>query len=649
MAKTLTVYLAADLKKFNSGMDQAGKKAQGFSGTLKNMLGPALIGAGVAAGAFALKLATDGVQAAIEDEKAVASLANTLGNLNLAHDTAQVEAYIYQLERAYGVADTDLRPAYERLVRSTRDTEDANRALKIAMDISAATGKSLSSVSDQLGKAYDGQVEGLSRLGVGLDRTQLKTMSLDDIMTTLANNFSGAADVAAQTLEGRLARLTTATDNLKEAFGAGLLQALQDTNDETQKLVDNMESAESSIRVAGYNIGQALEQAVLEATELSKVLGFFTDPGATINYIFEDIAIDLRGLSDEAKEAARQANALRYELSLMPSDFDKGTFAGGDFAETYTGINFELKAANEYYRDAAVRLDRLNNETSEAADETNDYKRATGSAAKATEEYTKQQQRLLDTSELLGIQLATTRDELIGSIGDLEAATQAVEDYANAIQQDLLGGINLGAVYQENFDEQGRQTGKSLIDGFQEQVNQAEWFGNVLTAIKAQGADQSLIEQIASLGPEVGGALGQQLLNEGIIPTINAQWVGVQETTKALALGLVPEFLEAGRLSAIENLNGLAQQFKQDQRKFKNLGKAIGEQVGASFKKQIAKDVRDAVRAVEAAATAARAERVAAAEAEQARITEQAVANAISNLIRNSDQRSGRNVQPVLQ
>jgi hypothetical protein len=102
-------------------------------------------------------------------------------------------------------------------------------------------------------------------------------------------------------------------------------------------------------------------------------------------------------------------------------------------------------------------------------------------------------------------------------------------------------------------------------------------------------------------------------------------------------------------LSAIENLNGLAQQFKQDQRKFKKLGKAIGEQVGASFKKQIAKDVRDAVRAVEAAATAARAERVAAAEAEQARITEQAVGTAISNLIRNSDQRSGRNVQPVLQ
>lgn len=255
MAKTLTVYLAADLKKFNSGMDQAGRKVNGFSGTLRDKMGPALIAAAAAAGAFALKLAKDGVQAAIEDEKAVAQLANTLDNLNFSHDTAAVEAYIYQLERAYGVADTDLRPAYERLIRSTNDVEDANRALKLAMDISAATGKSLSSVSDQLGKAYDGQVEGLSRLGVGLDRTQLKTMSLDEIMTTLSKNFSGAADAAAETFEGRMQRLRTATDNLAEAFGAGFLDSLNNATEGTQDAVDAMEDLEPLLKAVGKAAG----------------------------------------------------------------------------------------------------------------------------------------------------------------------------------------------------------------------------------------------------------------------------------------------------------------------------------------------------------------------------------------------------------
>ena len=645
MAKTLTVYLAADLKKFNSGMDQAGRKVNGFSGSLRDKMGPALIAAAAAAGAFALKLAKDGVQAAIEDEKAVAQLANTLDNLNFAHDTKAVEAYIYQLERAYGVADTDLRPAYQRLIRSTGDVEDANLALKLAMDISAATGKSLSSVSDQLGKAYDGQVEGLSRLGVGLDRTQLKTMSLDEIMMTLSNNFSGAADVAAETFEGRMKRLNTATDNLAEAFGAGLLDSLNDATEGTQNAVDAMEDLEPLLK----GIGQAVGDNVADIAYLAGVMTDLADGADSVaknlgplEYAWESFVSNLgTGTIGLAADAIRQ---LRGETNRLV-----GLIGGGDFDSAYEDSNFQIQAANSLYRDAAVRIDRINTELEEQAAQKERETKLYKGGAGAVEQYTKEQQKLLDTSELLGISLATTRDELIGSIGDLEAATAAVEAYADSIQQDLLGGINLGQLYQDNFDEQGRQTGKSLIDGFQEQVNQAEWFGNVLTAIKAQGADQSLIEQIASLGPEVGGALGQQLLNEGIVPTLNEQWVNVQDTTKELALGLVPEFLEAGRLSAIENLNGLAEQFKKDQRKFKKLGRAIGEQVGASFKKQIAKDVRDAVRAVEAAATAARAERVAAAEAEQARITEQAVATAISNLIRNSDQRSGRNVQPVLQ
>jgi len=646
MAKTLTVYLAADLKKFNSGMDNASRKVGGFSGTLKNTMGPALIAATAAAGAFALKLAKDGVQAAIEDEKAVASLANTLDNLNLSHDTQAVEDYIYQLERAYGVADTDLRPAYERLVRSTQDTDDATRALDIAMDISAATGKSLSSVADQLAKAYDGQVEGLSRLGVGLDRTQLKTMSVDDIMMTLANNFQGAAATAANTFEGRLNRLQTATDNLAEAFGAGLLDSLNDATEGTQDAVDAMEDLEPLLKDLGGLVGET----VTDVAYLASAVG--------------DLASGFRGLEDSmgplptAFNVARQAlepfinpigfaaDALRELRGEVNKLVDIG---GGDFSDTMEDTGFTTAAAHATYRDAAVRINRLNQETAAAAETQRDYNRATSSGSSTVETYTNKQQKLLDTYESMGPAFQATTTDLINQIGKLEEATQAVEAYADSIQQDLLGGIDLGALYEGQFNEQGERTGTSLLDGFNAAINQAEWFGNVLNAIKAQGADQTLLEEISGLGPEVGGALGQQLLDEGLVPTLNDKWIGVQETTRELALGLVPEFLEAGRQDAIATLNGLAEQFKKDQRKFKRLGRNLGKQVGAEFKARILADVAAAVRQVEAAATAARAEAVAAAEREQARITEQAVANAIAGLIRNSDQRSGRNVQPVLQ
>ena len=81
MSKTLTVYLAANLKDFNSGLNEAEAKSQSFSGKLSGMLGPALIAAGAAAAAFAVRLGVEGVQAALEDEKALTALNTTLGNL----------------------------------------------------------------------------------------------------------------------------------------------------------------------------------------------------------------------------------------------------------------------------------------------------------------------------------------------------------------------------------------------------------------------------------------------------------------------------------------------------------------------------------------------------------------------------------------
>ena len=257
MAKTLTVYLAADLKKFNSGMDQAGKKAQGLSGTMNKMLKPALIGAGVAAGAMATKFAADGVKAFLDDEAAASKLAKTLENLGQAHDTKPVEAYIYQLERSLGIADTELRPAYDRLVRSIGDTAEASRVMKIALDVSAGTGKSLESVVEALGKAYEGNITGLSRLGAGLDAATIRTGDMDEITQKLSETFAGQATTQADTYQGQLQRLETAVDNLAEAFGKGLVTALGDTADATDDAVTNLEKMEPLFQAVGDDAGKA--------------------------------------------------------------------------------------------------------------------------------------------------------------------------------------------------------------------------------------------------------------------------------------------------------------------------------------------------------------------------------------------------------
>ena len=62
--KTLTIYLAADLKKFNRGINKAEGGLKGLGNSLSKFLGPALIAGAAAAGAFAVKLGVDAVNAA---------------------------------------------------------------------------------------------------------------------------------------------------------------------------------------------------------------------------------------------------------------------------------------------------------------------------------------------------------------------------------------------------------------------------------------------------------------------------------------------------------------------------------------------------------------------------------------------------------
>ncbi len=61
------------------------------------------------------------------------------------------------------------------------------------MNVSAATGRSLSQVTTALSRAYAGNTTGLSRLGAGLDKALLKAGDMDAIMAELNNKFAGQA------------------------------------------------------------------------------------------------------------------------------------------------------------------------------------------------------------------------------------------------------------------------------------------------------------------------------------------------------------------------------------------------------------------------------------------------------------------------
>lgn len=237
MAGRSTTFTFFGVDKFSRTADQVQRKAGTMDGKLGKfgkvgkMAGLAVAGgigmAAAAAGAAVVAIGSM-AQGAIEDEKAQARLAKGLKNSAGAtrDQISAVESWISRVGEAKGIADDDLRPALGRLARSTGDVGEAQSLAGVAMDISAGTGKSLTTVADALAKAHDGNVGALARLGVKTKDASGKTLEFDEVLKNAARTFKGQAATSADTLEGKVGRLKLMFSEAKESVGAAFLPIL---------------------------------------------------------------------------------------------------------------------------------------------------------------------------------------------------------------------------------------------------------------------------------------------------------------------------------------------------------------------------------------------------------------------------------------
>jgi len=124
-SRTLKLSILADVADLKKNLDTGSKEVEGFGGKLEKfgkVAAAAFAAAAAAAAAYAVKLAVDGVKAAIEDEAAQLRLANALKNVTGATQAqiSAVEEQILKTSLATGVADDQLRPALQRLAVATR-------------------------------------------------------------------------------------------------------------------------------------------------------------------------------------------------------------------------------------------------------------------------------------------------------------------------------------------------------------------------------------------------------------------------------------------------------------------------------------------------------------------------------------------------
>jgi len=167
------------------------------------------------------------------DEKAAKALELQLKNTGYQFSSPDVEYYIANLQKLYGILDDELRPAFQTLLTASGSITKSQQALSTALNVSAATGKSVEEVSAALAKGYSGQTTALTRLGAGLSKATLASGDMSKIMAELDSKFAGQAAARLDTYAGKLDQLKVIAADATEIIGKGLLDALAKLSGDT--------------------------------------------------------------------------------------------------------------------------------------------------------------------------------------------------------------------------------------------------------------------------------------------------------------------------------------------------------------------------------------------------------------------------------
>jgi len=301
------IFVAATATWNGKALTKGQKQLTSFEKSVKS-LGRTL---GISLGAAALvNYGKKAVTAFVADEKAAKSLEIQLKNTGYAFSSPDVEYYIANLQKMYGVLDDQLRPAFQTLLTASGSLIKSQKGLALALDVSAATGKSVEEVSMALAKGFSGQTTALSRLGAGLDKTILATGDMNLIMNELQRKFSGQALARLDTYAGKMDLLKVSAANASETIGKGILNALSaiGKNGSIQDATKKMEAFATVIA----NVITGLGAVIGKLTQLASNTGF----NKLISFFYSTSGIALLAKLGASTTAAANAPTSNFTYSL---------------------------------------------------------------------------------------------------------------------------------------------------------------------------------------------------------------------------------------------------------------------------------------------------------------------------------------------
>jgi hypothetical protein len=516
--------LKSAIKEFDS-LKTAGQKAS-FAISKAALPAAAAVAGLAAAGLSAAKAAAD-------EELAMKKLATQITNSTNA-TSAQITAnedFVAQLQYTAAVSDDELRPALSSLVTATQDLSHAQRLLKVALNVSAATGQDLGSVSQALSRGFAGNMRSLAALSPELRTAVKEGADFSDVLKILEKNFGGASDAAANTAAGGLKKMQIALDDAQETIGAALVPYLVEFADalaaSAKWVKENTGLAIAfGLAVGGISVALLATKAAMViyngiaaittasntalatsgfAVQISTGVGIATAiAGAAA---LAGIAVMIKRATDANNAYATATNKAAEETGYLKNQIDRAREAGdkaraaeaagiaaaekaaaaADKAKAAAKSLFEstkraLEQAKQSLRDYATGLAdavrgwiSLSNAVSAGTDSENAYQDALKERMDAYEELNKLQRKGLYNTE------------------EMAAATERVAK--------AEAGLASAQSSRTNYSQK-----------FAEQIQAAKKFSGQLQELIAAGLGRSGLAQIMNLGPVAGSQVAADLL-----------------------------------------------------------------------------------------------------------------------------------------
>lgn len=169
----------------------------------------------------------------------------------------QVNQYGKAVQEASRFEDDEYVAAVTRAIQITSDYQQSLEIVRLAMDASVSTGLDLSTTTEAVARASQGNTRGLMQLGVvvkGVEdeygKITDKTESWNLAQKELHKRFDGAAAKDLETYSGSVAQMTVDWKNLKEEIGTKMLPAMTELVKQMQLLFKDREIVDGMVGVA---------------------------------------------------------------------------------------------------------------------------------------------------------------------------------------------------------------------------------------------------------------------------------------------------------------------------------------------------------------------------------------------------------------